>query len=715
MKNYLVKFLFCFGLAIPGCQPKPHDPENTQWRVKGGTADGIQYSALNQINKLNVRRLNVAWTYSTHDADTINNRTQIQCNPIIVDGVLYGTSATLAVFAIDASTGKERWKYKPDSENESLGSNRGVTYWAEGNDKRIFHSFGEFLYALDAQTGKLISTFGNGGRTSLKEGLGERSAKLMVLSNTPGVIYKNLIIVGSRVHEGPIAAPGHIRAFDVKTGKLAWVFHTIPLPGEYGYETWPPDAWQKTGGANAWSGMTVDEKRGLVFAATGSASFDFYGGNRKGQNLFANCVLALDALTGKRKWHFQIIHHDLWDRDLPAAPVLVTMDHNGKKMDAVAQVTKSGYVYLFDRETGEPLYPIKETPVPASSLEGEEAWKTQPIPVKPPPFTRQVFTESMINPMVLDAKELKEKFRGYKSGEPFIPPSKEGTVVFPGFDGGAEWGGPTFDPNSGMLYVNANEVPCLLTMVDVRMNEKSWAGISLYRTHCATCHGLDRRGDGKTYPAIDHLQKKYSKENLKAFVSKGKGGMPSFSHLSNIDIDAISRYVLDLEERTAEEKKGIFERHPDILFSNTGYTRFLTKEGYPAVSPPWGTLTAIDLNRGIKTWQVALGEYEELMKQNFPPTGTANYGGPVVTAGGIIFIAATSDEKIRAFDKDNGSILWEYSLPAAGYATPAVYQINNKQYLVIACGGGKLGTKSGDTYVAFSLSHEGPRRNLRTN
>ena len=405
MKNYLVKFLFCFGLAIPGCQPKPHDPENTQWRVKGGTADGIQYSALNQINKLNVRRLNVAWTYSTHDADTINNRTQIQCNPIIVDGVLYGTSATLAVFAIDASTGKERWKYKPDSENESLGSNRGVTYWAEGNDKRIFHSFGEFLYALDAQTGKLISTFGNGGRTSLKEGLGERSAKLMVLSNTPGVIYKNLIIVGSRVHEGPIAAPGHIRAFDVKTGKLAWVFHTIPLPGEYGYETWPPDAWQKTGGANAWSGMTVDEKRGLVFAATGSASFDFYGGNRKGQNLFANCVLALDALTGKRKWHFQIIHHDLWDRDLPAAPVLVTMDHNGKKMDAVAQVTKSGYVYLFDRETGEPLYPIKETPVPVSSLEGEEAWKTQPIPVKPPPFTRQVFTESMINPMVLDAKE----------------------------------------------------------------------------------------------------------------------------------------------------------------------------------------------------------------------------------------------------------------------------------------------------------------------
>ncbi len=688
-------------LLIACSQP---DSTYSGWKIKGGTADGIQYSQLKQITKENVANLQVAWTYRTHDADTINNRSQIQCNPIVVDGVLYATSAQLKAFAVDAATGKELWRFDPGEVNAGLGVNRGVTYWEEGEDKRILYSFGENLYAINAKTGKKVESFGTDGRVSLKEGLGERASKLMVLSNTPGVIYKNLIIMGSRVHEGPIAAPGYLRAFDVKTGKLAWVFHTIPKPGEAGYETWPPDAWKRVGGANAWAGMAVDHKRGLVFTSTGSASFDFYGGNRKGQNLYANCVLALNAETGERKWHYQTVHHDMWDRDLPASPVLVTVNHDGEKVDAVAQVSKSGFVFLFNRDTGEPLFPIEEIPVPPSDLDGEEAWPTQPVPTKPAPFARQVFTEDMINTITPEGEAfVKEKFKGLKTGRQFIPPSKEGTIILPGFDGGAEWGGPSFDPESGVLYVNANEMPWILTMVDVRMKEDAWAGISLYRTHCATCHGINRGGDGHVFPAINNLQSKYTKESLKAFVLKGKGVMPAFSHLSDKDRDAIARYVLDLLERTDEEKKGNFERDPDILYSNTGYNRFLTPEGYPAIQPPWGTLNAIDLNSGDTKWKTPLGEFKELKEKGVPPTGTENYGGGVNTAGGLIFIAASRDEKFRAFDKETGKILFEYDLPAGGYATPAVYEVDAKQFVVVACGGGKMGTKSGDSYVAFAL------------
>ncbi len=701
--NRILITLTALALLAVSCK-QPADSKYAGWPVKGGTPDGVQYSSLNQITPDNVSNLKVAWTYSTHDADTINNRSQIQCNPIIVNGVLYGTTSSLQPFALDAASGKELWRFDPHVEGGQLGVNRGVTFWSEGNDRRILTSIGEYLYCLDAASGERVLSFGDSGRVSLKEGLGERAAKLMVLSNTPGVIYKDLIILGSRVHEGPIAAPGYVRAFNIKTGKLAWVFHTIPQPGEEGYETWPPDAWTRVGGANCWSGMTVDAARGLVFAGTGSASFDFYGGNRKGQNLFANCVLALDAATGKRKWHYQIIHHDMWDRDLPTAPILVTIKHDGKPVDAVAQVTKSGYVFVLNRDTGEPVFPIEEVPVPASDLEGEAAWATQPLPLKPPPFARQVFTDSMINDLTPEIKAaITEKFKGLRTGRQFIPPSKEGTIVFPGFDGGGEWGGPSYDPTSGILYVNANEMPWILTMVDVRLSDKAWAGISLYRTHCATCHGLGREGDGHVFPAINHLQNKYTKETLTQFISHGKGVMPAFSHLPNADRDAIARYVLDLEERRGDEKKGNFERQQDILFSNTGYIRFLTEDGYPAVKPPWGTVSAIDLNAGTIKWQVPIGEFEELKKKGIPTTGTENYGGLVNTGSGIIFIAATRDEKMRALDSSTGKILWEYQLPAGGYATPAVYEKDGKEYVVIACGGGKIGTKSGDKYVAFAL------------
>jgi quinoprotein glucose dehydrogenase len=693
--------IFILSIFILACSKdkKPY----SGWEVKGGTPDGIQYSSLDEINPSNVKNLKPIWSYASGDADTVNNRSQIQCNPIVVDGVLFATSPALTLFALDASSGKEIWRFKPSSANGSLGVNRGVTYWTDGKEKRILFTFGENLYAIDATTGKSILSFGVNGQVSLKEGLGERAKDLMVLSNTPGAIFKNLIIMGTRVHEGPIAAPGYIRAFDVVTGKLMWVFNTIPKPGEFGYETWPEDAWQRIGGANSWSGLTVDHGRGLVFAGTGSASFDFWGGNRRGQNLFANCVLALDAATGERKWHFQTTHHDIWDRDLPTPPVLITLTIAGKKVDAVAQITKQGLVFVFDRDTGKPLFDVEERPFPSSDLEGEAAWATQPIPVKPPPFARQFFSDSIINKITPEIESyVKEKIKNLKYGVPNIPPSKEGTVVFPGFDGGGEWGGPSFDPATGMLYVNANEMPWNLEMVDVRLDEKTSHGLSLYRQNCASCHGSQKKGNQQA-PSIENVSKKFNEKALTDFLGKGVRAMPSFAHLAIEERNSIARYLLNLNEKTKQAEKGSFERSPDIFYSNTGYNRMLTPEGYPMVSPPWGTLTAIDLNLGEIKWQTPIGEFKELKEKGIPATGTENYGGPVVTAGGIIFIAATRDEKFRAIDKVTGSILFETDLPAGGYATPSVFEVDGRQVVVIACGGGKMGTKSGDRYLAFAL------------
>jgi quinoprotein glucose dehydrogenase len=689
-----------FSLVLISCGTK--DPY-ANWETKGGTPNGLQYSSLKQINKENVSSLTVAWSYASGDADTLNNRSQIQCNPIVVDGILYGTSPALKPFALDAATGKEIWKFSPPDQSSVLGVNRGVTYWTNGVAKRILFSFGEYLYSLDARSGEPDKDFGTDGRVSLKEGLGDRAKNLMVLSNTPGVIYKSLIIMGSRVHEGPMAAPGHIRAFNVVTGKLEWIFHTIPQPGEFGYETWPQDAWKRVGGANAWSGMTVDHERGMVFAATGSASYDFYGGNRKGQNLFANCVIALDAATGKRQWHFQTTHHDLWDRDLPAAPVLASFNLRGKNIEAVVQVTKQGLTFIFDRDTGTPIFPVEERPVPHSDLEGEESWPTQPFPIRPKPFTRQFFMDDRINRLTPEIEQYSLTYiNGLKFGTEYIPPSREGTVIFPGFDGGAEWGGPSLDPTSGFMYVNANEMPWNLQMVDVRLDEKTSFGLSLYRTHCTSCHGFDRKGNQQV-PTLENANQKFNENTLTEFLAKGQRAMPSFAHLTVEERGAIARYLLNLEEKVRQAEKGSVERSPDIFYSHTGYNRMVTPDGYPIVSPPWGTLTALHLPTGEILWQVPLGEFKELKEKGIPPTGTENYGGPVVTAGGIIFIAASRDEKFRAFDKDTGKILFETDLPAGGYATPAVFEIEGKQLVVVACGGGKMGTKSGDRYIAFSL------------
>ena len=698
--------LLCLSLGAGACRQPLSDHD---WRAHGADSGHTQYSSLDQITTGNVSQLKVAWTY--HAGDMREGRSQIQCNPLVVHGVLYATSPQLKVFALDAATGARKWVFDPftsGADVSSLGVNRGLVFWEEGTDQRILVASGQRLYALDAKTGTPIPSFGDNGSVSLRDGLGRDPSKLYVLSNTPGAIYQDLLILGTRVSEGPgPSSPGHIRAYDVRTGKIRWTFHTIPWPGELGYDTWPPDAYTRVGGANAWSGISVDQARGLVFLPTGSAAFDFWGGNRIGANLFANCLLVLNAATGRRVWHYQFFHHDMWDRDLPSAPMLVTVMHDGKPVDAVAQATKSGYVFLFDRETGTPLFPIEEHPVPASDLKGEQAWPTQPLPVKPPPFARQVFTEAEvtdISPASHDA--VLKQLRLTRTGRQFIPPSAQGTIIFPGFDGGAEWGGQAFDPATGLFYVNSNEMAWILTMVPIdhskRMSAAARRGYETYQVNCMVCHGPEAKGDGKNIPSLVEVKKRLPRAAVDKTIATGKGVMPAFPALTARQRGDLVAMIFG-DPPAPNEAPDPDAPEASVPYTMTGYNRFFDPEGYPAVKPPWGTLNAIDLNKGEIAWKVPLGELPELVKRGRPKTGTENYGGPIVTAGGLIFIGATKDERFRAFDKRTGQVLWETALPAGGYATPATYSVGGKQYVVIAAGGGKMGTKSGDAYVAYTL------------
>jgi quinoprotein glucose dehydrogenase len=715
--NFIFRTLLLF-LCFASCTPSPD--KYKEWKVYGGTKEGIRYSSLSQIDTSNVHQLKIAWVYHTGDTDSLSG-TQIQCNPIIVNGILYATSPKLKLFSLDAATGKQKWVFDPlDTQKKPAvminvpNTNRGVSYWTDGkNDKRIFYASGKDLICVNAVTGKPESSFGNNGRIDLHAGLGWKDTDFSITYNTPGIIFRDLLIIGSIVSEGADAGPGHIRAYDVRTGEQKWIFHTIPWPGEFGFNTWDDStAYRNIGGANNWSGMSLDEKRGIVFIPTGSASFDFYGGKRTGENLFANCVIALDAVTGKRIWHFQTVHHDLWDRDLPSPPALVTITRNGRKIDALAQPTKTGMLFLLDRETGQPLYPVKETPVPVQTeLAGEKVYQTQPIPSLPKPFVRQTLSESDLNNLVDDSsyQDIKKRLAGYRTGNMFNPPSKQGTIIFPGYDGGAEWGGPSFDPGTGILYINASEMAWVLTMVDVNYvhqeNETFLeAGKRLYKEDCMTCHGPDRKGSDH-FPDLTAVNKKYNENMFVQLLSSGRGRMPSFGHLKEEEKNAIATFILGLKNNYVKKfgnRTEMVNPYTQLPYATTGYNKFLTRKGYPAVKPPWGTLNAINLNSGQLIWKSVLGEHPYYKSKNLQ-TGTENYGGPVVTAGGLLFIAATPDGKIRAFNKRNGKMLWEYKLPSPGFATPSVYAVNGKQYVVIACGGGKLGTKSGDAYVAFTL------------
>lgn len=675
------------------------------WPVYGGDPGGSRYSPLDQINRGNVQQLRVAWVYHTGDAQAPGG-SEIQCNPIVVGGVLYATSPGLKAFALNAATGAEIWTFDPAAIGPRPDQvNRGVVYWSDGGDRRILFSAGSRLYALDAATGRPIPSFGGRGWVDLREGLGRDTANLYLIATSPGVAYRDLLIQGTRVSEGEGAAPGFVRAFDIRTGRVRWTFRTIPRPGELGAESWPADAADFAGGANSWAGMTLDPERGIVFVPTGSPAFDFYGGDRPGQNLFGNSVLALNAATGRRIWHFQTVHHDLWDRDLPAPPNLVTIDHDGRRVQAVAQITKAGFVFLLDRTTGRPLFPVEERPVPASDVPGERSWPTQPVPTRPAPFGRQRFGEADVTDRTPEAHAaVLARLRTLRSDGQFVPPSLEGTVVFPGFDGGGEWGGAAVDPVTGVMYVNASEMPWIARLVKKTANrDRSGAGV--YAANCAGCHGSDR-GGGDRGPSLVDAGKRLSSAGIEEVLATGRGFMPSFAGLPAAQKEAVIAYLLGHVEApagAAGEVAEPAEAQGRVPYRFGGYERFLDPDGYPAVKPPWGTLNAIDLNRGTLLWSVPLGVFPELLARGLPPTGTENYGGPLVTGGDLVFIGATRDERFRAFDKETGTTLWETTLPAGGYATPSSYEVAGRQYVVIAAGGGKMGTKSGDSYVAFAL------------
>jgi quinoprotein glucose dehydrogenase len=662
------------------------------WPAYGGGAESIRYSTLDQINRQNVRQLEAAWTYDSKEEGGL------QTNPIVVDGVLYTTTPKHKVVALDAATGALRWTF--DSTIPGSGPNRGVTYWADGDDKRVFTAQDQFLYALDARSGEPVASFGRDGRIDLREGLGRPAEEQSVRLTTPAIVYRDLLILGGRVGEGLPASPGHIRAYDARTGKLRWIFHTIPSPGEPGHETWPKDAWTYSGGANNWAGMALDERRGIVYAPTGSAAADFYGANRVGDNLFADSLLALDAATGRRIWHFQAVRHDLWDRDFPAPPSLVTVTRGGRRIDAVAQTTKHGYVLLFDRADGTPLFPIEQVKVPPSTVEGEVASETQPLPAKPAPFARQRLTEDMLTRRTPEAhRAVVEAFRSLRGEGQFVPLSVGGdTIVFPGFDGGAEWGGSAFDPETGLLYVNANEMAWTGSLAP---NVAATGGRELYLRDCAACHRDDLRGAPPQMPSLIGVANRRHEGELAGIVRQGTGRMPGFPTLSAEEVSAIVEFLRTGLDRDVEHGS---PSPLSLKYRFTGYRKFLDPDGYPAIVPPWGTLTAIDLDTGEQAWQVPLGEYPELAGQGLKNTGSENYGGPVVTAGGLVFIGATSyDKKFRAFDKSTGRLLWEATLPFSGIGTPATYEAAGRQFVVVPAGGGKDKAASGGVYVAFAL------------
>ena len=683
---------------------------STEWAY-GGDARQIRYSALTQINRTNVTTLTTAWTYDTGEPGAL------QTQPVVVGGVLYGYTASHKLFALNAATGVRLWMFDPGV--ASTGPNRGVMFWRGDEETRVFAAAADFIWAIDARTGQPIQTFGAGGRIDLRENLGRPPETQSVRLTTPGVVYRDLLIVGGRVSEGLPASPGDIRAYDVRTGALRWSFHTVPHPGEFGHETWPREAWTYTGGANSWPGMALDESRGVVYVPTGSAASDFYGADRLGDNLFANSLIALDASTGQRIWHFQFVRHDVWDRDLPSPPSLITLRQNGRTIEAVAQSTKHGYVFVFDRANGQPVFPIEYRAFPSSTVPGEVTHATQPIPTRPAPFARQLLTADLLSTRTPAIREWAlNEFKTFHSAGQFIPLSvNRQTVVFPGFDGGAEWGGQAFDPESGLYYVNAND---LAWTGGLTPNTGGRSGQALYLQHCAACHRDDRLGTPPSIPTLIGIGDRQTFGEIAAVVQQGAGRMPGFPTLDQAEVNAIVQYTITGKDEpppgSGRGRGGAPAALPPLAnnsFRFTGYRRFLDPDGFPATAPPWGTLSAINLNTGEYAWQVPLGEYPDLVAQGLRNTGSENYGGPVVTAGGLVFIGAThADRKFRAFDKSTGKLLWETVMAGPGRATPATFEAGGRQYVVIATGtagpargsaGPAADGQATATYVAFAL------------
>lgn len=587
-------------------------PEN--WTAYGRDATGQRYSPLTQITRDNVTQLERAWTFDIGEIDPGEKASGwvFECTPLVVDGTMFIMTPKQRVIAIDAATGSKRWTFDIDYRGNATAS-RGVSYWTDGEEARIIVPIRDGrIYALNAKTGEAIESFGRGGYVHLRELVAPDEHGLFLSS--PPAIFEDIIITGCGLPDGAFkthAAP--ITAIDVRTGQLRWTFNTVPKDGEFGDDTWAEGSREGRGGANAWTILSIDAERGIVYVPTGAAVFDFYGGDRHGANLFANSLVALNARTGERLWHFQTIHHDLWDYDLPAQPNLIDITVDGQQVPAVAQLGKTGFVYVFNRVTGEPVWPIEERPVPASDVKGEIAHPTQPYPTRPPAISQQGITEQQWSRISDEAyTRAKELFSKYRSEGLFTPPSSQGSVVMPSYHGGGNWSGAAFDPVNSRYYVNTTELACLAQLT----------------------------------PAKDDK----------------------------------------------------------VLFRHTGWIRLRDDEGYPLNAPPWGKLVCIDMNRGEILWQKPLGEFEELTKRGIPVTGQENFGGATVTASGLVFIASTMDEHLRAFDGETGATIWSTKLPAGGYAAPVTYMVGGKQYIAIcAGGGGKLETAADDQVCAYAL------------
>lgn len=717
--------------TIPAAKPEELTPANgfpkretyTTWHRSHGDNGGARFSALNQINRQNVTNLQVAWVY--HSRDGSNN---IQCNPIIVNGVMFAPTPGRHIVAVNAETGVELWRFKPE-EPQGRPAFRGLVYWP-GDDvvgqasslsrgtgvspvpsvertvspnetgklpvplERVLFCAGKYLYALNPKTGRPIPDFGEDGKTLLP---GVAQGDFGAATAGPAIFARIIVVPGFEKD---------VWGFDVVTGKHLWTFHTVPQPGEFGYDTWDRTV---SYGANCWGGMALDEVRGIAYITTGSPKPNFIGVGHRGDNLFANCLVAIDARTGKRLWHFQEIRHDIWDLDIPAPPNLSTITREGKRVDVVSVCTKIGNTLLLDRVTGKPVFPFRLRRAPASDLRGELTSPYQPDPELPEPFSKMEYTAADLTDRNEEvAEQVLTQFKSATTG--WFRPFTEGRVnLFFGIDGGAEWTGACVDQDTGRLYVTANHIGWLITVArndDPPDDPKApkTRGQALYETTCAQCHGTNRLGIG-TAPALRGLRHRLTDEQIIHQVRTGSNAMPAHAEelISHPDLKALVDYLM-LRDRPLPPAPPAPERP---RYRDAGYPKFYDHEGYPANKPPWGTLNCIDLNTGKLLWKVPHGEYPELAAAGVPKTGTENYGGPIVTAGGLVFCAGARDNKLWAYDKDTGAVLWSAKLPWTGSAPPATYQASGRQYVVIAStGGNKLGTPYGDAYVAFALPRE---------
>ena len=679
------------------------------WATYRGDQEGTGYSSLSQITTENVQLLEEVWTYDTRGLV----RPGMSSNPIVIEGVLYFADSELNLVALDAATGEELWLFDPSEHHPrgdalSTGIMRGEVYWEDenGNNARLFHLTRDLVWAVNPDDGTLIESFGNGGYIDLKENHVWPAHLLndKIRNSSPPAVYGNHLILDSNVAEGREEPPGNIRSFNTLTGEFQWRFHTIPMEGQPGYETWEWEDNMNYGGANSWGGFTVDEERGWVFAATGSATGGIHGGGgaRPGKNLFSNSVLAIDAETGELQWHFQTIHHDIWDYDIAPAPMLSTITQDGIERDVVVQTGKQGKVFIFDRDTGESLFPIVEKPVPTDAPPGEVAYPTQPWPLKPDPLVRTSFHESDLTTITPESHaSALERFKRLRPGPMYTPPSIEGTIVQPGIHGGNEWGGPAFDPETNIAYVNVNDFPFILTLDLIQPDQVADStdqGRTIYSAQCAFCHGADRQGG--TGGPLDNLA--LSTDELIDVITQGRNAMPAYPFFEEEELDRVVAFL--------QSEPGATNSTSDIDLDGENFTwsggagelswststpqyvpqleYFTDHMGYHAIKPPWGKLVAVDVAEGAIKWSVPLGEYPGLVEMGIRHTGAENFGGMAVTKGGLIFIAATEDNRFRAFDKTTGVLLWEFEMDSPGFSSPSTYEIDGRQYVVIVAGGG---------------------------